>query len=243
MKKLCECGCGQKIIIKPHHKWAGIPRFIRGHSPSNYKDGRTSNKIYKKNYQKKWRENHKEYIAKQKKQYNQEHKEHIAKTKKQYRQDNKEYFSRYHKQWCKDNPDYAKQYRQEHKEHYVEIRKQWRKDNPDYTKRYYQTPIGKASRKAVDHNRRILEKGLTKETVQQVYEDNIKKYGTLTCILCNKSIKFGKDSLEHLMPLSRGGTNDYDNLGIAHRSCNSQKHIMTLEEWNKKEILYDNKSS
>lgn len=30
--KLCECGCGKEIIIKPHHRWSGIPRFIHGHN-------------------------------------------------------------------------------------------------------------------------------------------------------------------------------------------------------------------
>jgi len=28
---LCECGCGQEIIAKPHHKWYGTPRFLNGH--------------------------------------------------------------------------------------------------------------------------------------------------------------------------------------------------------------------
>jgi len=46
---------------------------------------------------------------------------------------------------------------------------------------------------------------------------------------CN--IEFGKDSLEHLTPLSRGGSNDYDNLGVAHFGCNSQKNTKTLDEW------------
>ena len=31
MKRYCECGCGQEIIIKRHHKWYGIPKFINGH--------------------------------------------------------------------------------------------------------------------------------------------------------------------------------------------------------------------
>lgn len=30
MKK-CECGCGQDIIEKPHHKYEGLPRFLPGH--------------------------------------------------------------------------------------------------------------------------------------------------------------------------------------------------------------------
>ncbi len=114
---------------------------------------------------------------------------------------------------------------------------QYRKDNKEYIskwkKKWHQTPIGKASSKAARHNRRTLTKDLTIATIQQVYEDNIKKFGTLTCCLCFKWITFGEDSLEHLTPLSRGGSNDFSNLGVAHRKCNNQKYTMTLKEWEK----------
>lgn len=85
------------------------------------------------------------------------------------------------------------------------------------------------------HNRRIKEKFaglLTKDVIQRVYEDNIKRYGTLTCNLCLKPILFGQDSLEHLLPISRGGTNLYENLAIAHKKCNISKGNKTLEEYN-----------
>ena len=72
---------------------------------------------------------------------------------------------------------------------------------------------------------------LLKRTIQLVYEDNIKKYGTLTCYLCLNPILFGNDSLEHMLPLSRGGTNEYNNLAIACFSCNSKKHARTLDEY------------
>ena len=67
--------------------------------------------------------------------------------------------------------------------------------------------------------------------IQLVYEDNIKKYGTLTCYLCLKSIEFGQDNLEHKIPISRGGTNNYDNLEIAHRLCNVKKGAKTVNEY------------
>lgn len=72
---------------------------------------------------------------------------------------------------------------------------------------------------------------LSIKTIQMVYEDNIKKYGTLTCYLCEKSIEFGLDSLEHKIPLSRGGTNKYENLAIAHLSCNKKKNDKTENEY------------
>lgn len=31
MVKECECGCGGEIIVKPHHKRFGLPRFLPSH--------------------------------------------------------------------------------------------------------------------------------------------------------------------------------------------------------------------
>lgn len=72
---------------------------------------------------------------------------------------------------------------------------------------------------------------LSVKTLQLVYEDNIKKYGTLTCYLCSKPIIFNEDSLDHIIPASKGGTNDYNNLGITHLKCNISKNKKTLEEF------------
>lgn len=67
--------------------------------------------------------------------------------------------------------------------------------------------------------------------IQLVYEDNIKKYGALTCYLCLKEIQFGKDHLEHKIPLSRGGSNLYENLAVACQRCNCSKRSKTPEEF------------
>lgn len=72
---------------------------------------------------------------------------------------------------------------------------------------------------------------LSTATIQMVYEDNIKKFGKLTCYLCELPIEFGQDSLEHNIPLSRGGTHIYENLGVSHNSCNSKKRDKTAEEY------------
>jgi very-short-patch-repair endonuclease len=39
MVRLCACGCGREIIIRPHHKYYGIPRYISGHNPQRLKHG------------------------------------------------------------------------------------------------------------------------------------------------------------------------------------------------------------
>ena len=89
-------------------------------------------------------------------------------------------------------------------------------------KAYRQLPHVKMSIKAISHTRRNAGK-LSKELVQEIYEDNIKQHGTLTCYLCRKPIIFGNDQLEHKFPISKGGKNVKDNLDIACKKCNLKK--------------------
>ena len=72
---------------------------------------------------------------------------------------------------------------------------------------------------------------LSVKVIQMVYEDNIKQYGTLTCYLCLEPINFGQDTLEHKIPLCRGGLNECSNLAIAHFHCNCKKHNKTESEY------------
>ena len=74
---------------------------------------------------------------------------------------------------------------------------------------------------------------LTIQIIQQIYEDNIKRYGTLTCYLCLQPILFGKDHLEHKIPLSRGGNNKKKNLDISCQKCNNKKYNKTEVEYRK----------
>lgn len=108
--------------------------------------------------------------------------------------------------------------------YYSKIRKQWQKDNPENTKRT--NKVCRQRRKAV------IKMGgpLSTKTIQSVYEENILLFGTLTCIYCMNPIKFGKDTLEHCVPLSRGGTNNKENLHITCFNCNSFKNKRLYEE-------------
>ena len=117
----------------------------------------------------------------------------------------------------------------------LEEQKKWKQDwnikNKDRLKLYRKR--GKVLRKS-----RLLNAGdLSIETIQIIYEENIKKYGTLTCYLCLLPIPFGKDHLEHKIPLSRGGTNARENLDIACQHCNNKKFTKTESEY-RKELSY-----
>ena len=104
-----------------------------------------------------------------------------------------------------------------------------------YRGEYAKTPEETKLRKRL-HGKiyKALKKGggkLSIKTIQMVYEDNIKRYGTLTCYLCELPVPFKKDHLEHKMPLSRGGTNEYSNLAIACQRCNNKKFNKTEAEY------------
>jgi 5-methylcytosine-specific restriction endonuclease McrA len=52
------------------------------------------------------------------------------------------------------------------------------------------------------------------------------------CYLCHKLFdKKGDMTIDHVVPTSLGGTDDIQNLKLAHEDCNRKKADMTLEEF------------
>ncbi len=126
----------------------------------------------------------------------------------------------YMKKYNAEHIEEKREYNRLHRKRWAELQKKWLENNPMkkhlFTKQ--RKAIGKYPGKLSIH------------TLQTLYEDNIKKYGKLTCYLCLQPIAFGNDSLDHNIPASRGGTNDYENLGIAHIQCNNKKRLKTTKE-------------
>jgi len=116
----------------------------------------------------------------------------------------------------------------EEKDRRNSIRKQWRHKTGLSTRFNGKGTKERRARlqKLYSKARKARERGggkLTRVTVQRVYEDNIKNYGTLTCYLCIQPIVFGNDNLEHILALSNGGDNSYCNLAVACAPCNKKK--------------------
>ena len=49
------------------------------------------------------------------------------------------------------------------------------------------------------------------------------------CQLCNKPVEPEHATLDHIIPLSLGGSNEFDNLQLAHRRCNAIKATKDME--------------
>lgn len=43
------------------------------------------------------------------------------------------------------------------------------------------------------------------------------------CYICNKYMTFKDASVDHVIPLSKGGSSEEENLKLAHKDCNDKK--------------------
>lgn len=56
------------------------------------------------------------------------------------------------------------------------------------------------------------------------------------CALCGKFVRFDQFTIDHIIPLAKGGTNELDNLQCICRCCNAMKQDFSKEEFMEKMI-------
>jgi 5-methylcytosine-specific restriction endonuclease McrA len=142
---------------------------------------------------------------------------------RKYYLENKEAMLAKGKEWVKANPDKIKATKERFFKCHPGIQS-------EYQRRYQKKPHFRLKSKA-DHANQKAPGKIRLKDVEAVYLANRMKYGVLTCYLCEKPIDFLQDSLDHKMPVTRGGTNAYLNLEVAHIKCNQEKHNSTPEEY------------
>lgn len=50
-----------------------------------------------------------------------------------------------------------------------------------------------------------------------------KNGGTVPCFVCGRHVREKNATLEHVIPVSKGGTDDMHNLAISHWQCNQRR--------------------
>lgn len=99
----------------------------------------------------------------------------------------------------------------------------WQREHPEQARaghrKYDRTERGRASKKARANRRRILEINGISFTAEQ-WLLRLREFDN-RCVYCGS--KQRKLTADHWMPLSKGGTNDINNIVPACRSCNSRK--------------------
>ena len=51
-------------------------------------------------------------------------------------------------------------------------------------------------------------------------------HGKVPCWVCGEHVLPAAATLEHILPLSKGGNSHQDNLAISHELCNNQRHAV-----------------
>lgn len=156
--------------------------------------------LMKKLANKEWKQSPKGKEARQR--HYQNNKEKVLEQTKNYYTLNKEKMDEYRKSWIENNQDKKKQYSRNYAEAHPEM-------------------INLSSKR-----RRALQQEVVGTFTKDEWEDVLKKYD-YQCLKCRKgNIKL---TIDHVVPLSRGGTNFITNIQPLCAPCNSSKGTKTID--------------
>jgi 5-methylcytosine-specific restriction endonuclease McrA len=142
--------------------------------------------------------------------------------------------------WYYDNIEQAREYRKQqyaqNREQAIEDARRWREENPERyraTMRRYKRKHYRENREAYRvyvRNRRArlaeVDGSHSVEDIETMYHQQ-----NGLCHYCGASIEDGYH-VDHVIPLSRGGSNSPDNLVLACPHCNLSKNDRLPSEWN-----------
>jgi len=203
----------------------------------------------------------KECISKYRKQYHVDHKKEANQQSIQYYYDNKGVLSeknrQYSEQYYADNRETVltrqrKRYSDnrarvlkrrrkiiaDNKERYASYRRRYQANNKKAVtlsqQKYHQSEKGRLSLRARSANRRAYKiNAIGSYTAKELQEQLVRQKHK--CYYCHKQLGSERRSYhaDHIVPLSRGGTNYIDNIVLACSACNFSKKDKMLHEWTK----------
>ena len=154
----------------------------------------------------------------------------------QYHQEHKDEINQRHRQRTKERlaqePDMHKKNHFAHKE----------KRN-EYSRQYGKSERGKLAKKKYEENNPFYVRQKTqirrarKKTTQVEPINNVVvfKRDSWICQICNEKVDISLEyphpfssSLDHIVPLAKGGAHTMDNIQLAHLKCNIKKHAKLL---------------
>lgn len=256
--------CGEWLVASSfnYHKDKNKKFGLCSNCKSCVKKRCLANKDKKKEYDKKYKEEHKDKYRKQAKEYYKNNIEICKERHKKYYEENKEQISykkhEYRKKHiyefrAKDrkrynkNKEKYKKYYEENKEHCKEISKKYYIKNKEKLLAYnkiYKSKYMKTSRGEVktinNYNRRRFKENMQGNgiTVNQWLE--MINYFDWKCAYSGESIggNSGNRTIDHIIPISKGGEHEIWNCVPMTKSYNSSKQDKDMLEWYKQQEFY-----
>lgn len=151
----------------------------------------------------------------------------IAKAK--YRQNNREEINRRQREKWPERAEKSKQYREEHKERYAELWQVWYEEHKEEKNAYDRnwSKENPAKVRQYGRERRARELGAegshTREDIDQMLVDQ-----NGLCAYCECDI-LEEFQVDHIIPLSKGGTNNWSNIALCCAYCNRSKKDRPVE--------------
>jgi 5-methylcytosine-specific restriction endonuclease McrA len=168
-------------------------------------------------FSREWREANPEKAKETQRKSNKKHATRVRATENAYRAANPEKIREKKKRYKKRHKDVVDaghaRYREANHERLREYHKQWRDAHIERVREILS---------ASNHRRRTRLKGSGGSHTPEEWKE-LKEFYKYTCLMCGRiepAIKLTKD---HVIPISRGGTNDIANLQPLCRSCNTRK--------------------
>ena len=154
---------------------------------------------------------------------------------RRYRAEHPDYSRQYyvkHREKLKEyDREYGKQYRAKHHEEARERGARWRDKHPDY---HHQYRIDNANKYRVHTaNRKALSMAAEGTFTDEQFAELCEQYDN-RCLCCGKVKKL---TVDHIVPLSKGGSNDISNVQPVCGPCNSKKHTETIDYRDTKEEI------
>ena len=228
MKKICkECGefkeCPARGLCRKcydkKYRRDKILEYAKSYYLKNHEERKASRRKY-------YHENSEKEKAKHRKYYL-ENKEKIKVYDKKYYLENLEKIKAYNQENSEKHKAFYRKYYLENKRNIKAASKKYRKENPEKVK-----AIGKKYRlenpgKTREHKIKRRGYGTPKNGIlDKVITENILKYGEIVCEKCKEKCP-NNFHIDHIRPVSKGGSNDYDNLQILCADCNHKKFTKT----------------
>ena len=161
----------------------------------------------------------------------------INERRKENRREKADQYNAYNREFHRRNPEPKKardrKYRQEHTEEinayirdYKRNNEKFRAYNDEYNRQYRKLHPEKSAQYFNNRRARILQAG--GEFTSRDWKKLCKQYN-YTCLCCGRREPEIKLTVDHVIPLSIGGTNSIDNIQPLCQSCNSSKGITIVD--------------